>query len=183
MRAGSWLGLAVVVLAVGCESSTPVAQRVEQVPPAAEAPPATPNATAPSPSSYAPSGETNPYPAPPQANTTGEAPPAEPAPTEQAPVREVAQPGVGVRGDTLDHGIIQGPAKAYFQVRERAAFLQIEQALNLYRGLEGRLPQSHDEFMEKVIQANGIQLPELPAGSRYVWDAEKGELMVERPRP
>ena len=38
------------------------------------------------------------------------------------------------------------------------------------------------EFMEKVIQANQIQLPELAAGSKYVWDPEKGELMVERPQ-
>ncbi len=193
MRADRWLGFALMALFVGCEAA-PSSSAPEQ----AATPPAETAATdsvatatdpaATTPSSYAPTGETNPYSAPPVVEESADSPPAEPSPLEQPPaeqptVREVAEPGVGVRGATLEHNIIQGPAKAYFQVRERTAFLQVEQALNLFRGLEGRLPQSHEEFMEKVIQANGIQLPELPAGARYVWDPQKGELMVERPRP
>ncbi len=93
-----------------------------------------------------------------------------------------AEVGVGAKGQNLQEGIITTPAKAYFQVRERLIFQQVDHALNLYRATEGRLPQTHDEFMQKVIQANQIRLPELPDGSRYVWDPAKGELMVERPR-
>jgi hypothetical protein len=104
-------------------------------------------------------------------------------PPSQQPIREKAEVGVGVRGDRIESGgIYTTPAKAYFTVRERLTFLQVEQALQFFRGAEGRAPQSNDEFMQKVIQANQIQLPELPPGSRYVWDPQKGELMVERQR-
>ena len=102
-----------------------------------------------------------------------------PAVTEE-PAREKAEVGVGVKGQGLSEGIITTPAKAYFKTRERLQFLQVEQALSLYKATEGRLPQSHEEFMEKVIKPNNINLPQLPAGSRYVWDPEKGELMVEK---
>ena len=114
---------------------------------------------------------------------------ADPAPAEtispapgvtEEPVREKAEVGVGVKGQGLSEGVITTPAKAFFRTRERLTFVQVEQALNLYKATEGRLPQSHEEFMEKVINPNQITLPQLPAGSRYVWDPEKGELMVEK---
>ncbi|MBW3601036.1 MAG: hypothetical protein KY475_27685 [Planctomycetes bacterium] len=108
-----------------------------------------------------------------------EAAPVEPSVTEE-PVREKAEVGVGVKGQNLREGVITTPAKTFFRVQERLIFQQVEQALQLYKATEGRLPQSHDEFMQKVIQPNRIQLPELPAGARYVWDPQKGELMVER---
>ncbi len=47
--------------------------------------------------------------------------------------------------------------------------------------LNGRKPNSHEEFMEKIIKEGKINLPELPAGQRYVYDPEQGQLMVERP--
>ena len=119
----------------------------------------------------------------PGVNPAAAPPPALDQPAAQQPIREKAEAGVGVRGDKIQSGgLYTTPAKAYFQVRERLTFLQVDQAIQFFRGAEGRLPQSHDEFMQKVIQANQIQLPELPAGSRYVWDPQKGELLVERPR-
>ncbi len=36
--------------------------------------------------------------------------------------------------------------------------------------------------MENIIKANGIALPELPAGQKYVFDPEQAQLMVERPQ-
>ncbi len=99
--------------------------------------------------------------------------------------RVKAEKGVGIKGRSLDEhqGMLVTPAKAYFSVRERVVFeIQIPDALNKYKALNGNGPKSHDEFMAQIIDANQIQLPELPAGQRYVYDPEKDELMVERPR-
>jgi hypothetical protein len=96
-----------------------------------------------------------------------------------------AQVGVGAQGRSLDNesGIIVTPAKTYFTVREKAVFqIQIPQALQLFQGLEGRKPKSHDEFMSRIVEANNIQLPRLPDGQRYEYDPQSGELMVVRPR-
>jgi len=111
---------------------------------------------------------------------------AEPAPAEPpADMERVkAERGVGVKGRSLDEhqGMLVTPAKAYFSVRERAVFdIQVPEALKLFKATHGNGPRSHDEFMAQIIEANQIQLPELAAGQRYVYDPEKEELQVERP--
>jgi hypothetical protein len=35
--------------------------------------------------------------------------------------------------------------------------------------------------MEKVIKKNGIQLPTLPPGHKYIYDPKEEQLMVIRP--
>lgn len=95
-----------------------------------------------------------------------------------------AQPGVAKQGRSLDNesGVLVQPAKSLFAVRERAVFnIQIPQAMQLFEATEGRGPQSHDEFMSKIIAANNINLPQLPAGQRYLYDPAQKELLVERP--
>ena len=47
---------------------------------------------------------------------------------------------------------------------------------------EGRNPESHEEFMEKIVKFNQIKLPELPPGHKYVYDPATEQLMVERPK-
>ncbi len=184
MRAMTWIALAGLVAIAGCEE--PVATRE---PAQASSDVSTPAANSNAPTVYPGGVVTDAYNAPPASAANPAAAPAAPQPEQaqppasQPPLMEKAEAGVGVKGDTLEYNTIQAPAKAYFQIREKAAFLQVDQAINLYRGLEGRLPQSTEEFMEKIIRANNIQLPELAPGSRYVWDVEKGELMVERPQP
>jgi hypothetical protein len=56
--------------------------------------------------------------------------------------------------------------------------------MDVYKALDpnGRGPKTHEEFMEKIIRANDIKLPELPSGHRYVYDPVQGELLVEQPR-
>ena len=54
--------------------------------------------------------------------------------------------------------------------------------MQLYKASNGYLPKSHEIFWKEIIEANSIQLPELPEGERYAYDPEQGELMVERPR-
>ncbi len=99
--------------------------------------------------------------------------------------RVKAEQGVGLKGRSLDEheGVMVTPAKVYFNVREKVIFnIRIPDALNKYKALNGNAPKSHDEFMTQIIEANLIQLPELPAGQRYVYDPQQEELMVERPR-
>lgn len=100
--------------------------------------------------------------------------------------RVVAEVGVGQKGRRLDQDhvvdAIAAPAKKLFDIKEKAAFeFQVAPAMNYFKALEGRAPKSHEEFMEKIIEANNIQLPELPPGQKYVYDPATEQLMVERP--
>lgn len=109
-----------------------------------------------------------------------------PAPAVSAPTESVkAQVGVGAKGRSLDNEtgvgkMVSAPVSAFFAVKERVAFdIKIPQALALFRASEGRFPKSHDEFMTKIVKANQIKLPELPAGMVYRFDTERGELWVD----
>ncbi|MEE3372213.1 MAG: hypothetical protein VX346_22960 [Planctomycetota bacterium] len=98
--------------------------------------------------------------------------------------RVVAGVGVGRRSRSLDKrsGPVVEPLKSLVATKERLAFdVQLKQAMNLYQATHGRLPQSHDEFMTQIVAFNKIKLPALPAGHKYLFDPQRGELMVERP--
>ena len=112
-----------------------------------------------------------------------------PAPQAAAPAppmeRVVAEAGVGKKGQSLknDTGMVVEPVKQLIRFEQKAVFdIQIKQALELYKGSTGEYPKTHEEFMENVIKANSIQLPELPAGQKYIFDPEQAQLMVERPQ-
>jgi len=109
------------------------------------------------------------------------------APVAPAPATQQVQAGVGVgqAGRSLDQyeGVTVTPVKSLFATRERLVFeVQIPQALQLFNATEGRNPKSHEEFMEKIVKANQIQLPELPPNNRYIYDPKTNELMVEQPK-
>jgi RNase P/RNase MRP subunit p29 len=94
--------------------------------------------------------------------------------------------GVGLKGRSLDgyKGAVVTPAKAYFAVREKTVFqIQIPHAMQLFKAENGEGPKSHDEFMEKIVKANGIKLPELPPGQIYQYQPDTEELMVIKPAP
>ena len=107
----------------------------------------------------------------------------------QEPVMErvKAEVGVGQSGRSLDNEtgvarMISEPARAYFSVAERTVFdIQIPQAMQLFKAMEGRSPNSHDEFMTKIVRANSIQLPKLAEGQKYIFEPSTSELMVEQP--
>jgi hypothetical protein len=108
-----------------------------------------------------------------------------PPPSHSNPqtVVQKAEMGVGQKGRDYGTGPVAKPAAAYFAARERIAFdIQIPHAMNLFKSVEGRTPKSHEEFMEKIVRANQIQLPKLPEGHRYVYDPKQEQLMVERPK-
>ncbi len=120
------------------------------------------------------------------------APPSPPMPVQPMPTPTPPPPGttdvkaeagVGVRGQGYEPGFITTPIRAYFRVRERVAFdVQIPHAMQLYKATNGQAPQSHEQFMQDIIQANSIRLPELPPGEQYIYDPATEQLMVRSPR-
>jgi hypothetical protein len=105
-------------------------------------------------------------------------PPAPPTTEKKAEV------GVGKKGRGYGKGVIVTPVASLFAVRERLVFeVTIPEAMKLFKAMEDRAPKSHEEFMEKIIKANNIHLPELPEGDRYKYDPKTEQLMVESPVP
>lgn len=104
------------------------------------------------------------------------------APQQPNMVQEKAQAGVTGKGAYGGPGIVTTPISTYFQIKEQLIFGQVQQAIEIYKATNGAKPKSQEEFMRDVIQANMIRLPELPAGHKYVYDPQKGELMVEHPQ-
>ena len=89
----------------------------------------------------------------------------EPTPPLQNMEARKAQVGVGEKGsklradDSTMGKMMTSSARAYFDVREKAVFeIQVPQALSLYRAQDsfGKGPQSHEEFMEKIIRCGQI---------------------------
>ncbi len=60
---------------------------------------------------------------------------------------------------------------------------QIPQAMREFKAANKRAPKDNDEFMEKIIKAHIIQLPELPPGERYIYDPKTEQLTVESSKP
>jgi hypothetical protein len=112
------------------------------------------------------------------------APPAAVPTVEPTGERITAKAGVGKKGQSLQEhtGVLVEPLKAFIRVEQRKVFeIQIPQALSLFQASEGRKPKSHEEFMTKIVAPNNIKLPTLPEGETYVYDPERGELMVQKP--
>ncbi len=107
------------------------------------------------------------------------------APAAQSPEETVlARRGVGKQGKGLEgqEGMFVTPVKILFETRQRVVFeIQIPQALALYQAEHGHWPKTEEEFMDKIVKFNGLELPELPVGHEYVYDPDQGQLMVRRP--
>ena len=125
--------------------------------------------------------------APVPAATAGSPPPAPVpppvTPPPAAPVQEKASEDLtkkGIAAKDIGKGVLATPTSTYLRIQDRAIFLNLEHAMNLYKGEHGELPKTHDDFMRDIVQANNINLPELPDDSKYVYLPDKGELMIER---
>lgn len=75
---------------------------------------------------------------------------------------------------------VTAPLSAYGPMVESIAKTQITSALGIFNATEGRYPNSHEEFLERIIKENNIKLPVLPFKGRYMYDVEKHELVVVR---
>ena len=99
-------------------------------------------------------------------------------------VAQKAVAGVGKKGQSLQgkEGVAKitaTPLAAMANVEQKVQLeIKLTQALRLFQASEGRLPSSHQEFMDKIVKPNRIQLPELPPGAVYRFNVEKGELWV-----
>lgn len=97
-------------------------------------------------------------------------------------VAGVGATGKGEYGVTSEEpmSIITVPISTYFKAQERAVFdMQIPQAMNLFNGAEGRYPNSEQEFFQRIINDNQIQLPKLPEGDSYFYDVPSHTLMIK----
>jgi hypothetical protein len=96
---------------------------------------------------------------------------------------EKAQVGSGDKGRGYGGGIIGTPVSTYFAARERIMFeIQIPEFLRAYKfEHDFKGPKTNEEYMEKVIKKNGVQLPTLPPGHSYIYDPKEEQLMVIRP--
>ena len=120
------------------------------------------------------------------ANDTAEAGDPEEAaapktPPPAAPMKK-AEVGVGKKGHYGGQGIIKTPVSVYFRAAERIIFnVEIPNNMKLYKAMNNNKgPATHEEFMEKIIKAGQIDLPDLPAGERYIYDPKKEELFIEQ---
>ena len=73
---------------------------------------------------------------------------------------------------------ITAPLEAYGPLKIQVAGLGIQQAVEMFRATEGRYPNDHQEFMQKVVTANRIRLPEPAPGQRYEYDVANHKLVV-----
>jgi hypothetical protein len=78
---------------------------------------------------------------------------------------------------------VTGALEAYEPIVQKLAGLGIDHAVGLFQAEEGRYPNSYDEFMTRIIKANNIQLPGLPAGLEYQYDVENHKLKIVRTAP
>lgn len=107
-------------------------------------------------------------------------PPKEETVVEVGKVAGVGATGKGQYTET-EKAIVPGAAamSSFYAMKERLAYnVQVKQALDLFEASEGRKPNSHEEFEEKILKANNLTLPELPEGSRYEYDPATGDLIV-----
>lgn len=101
----------------------------------------------------------------PPAATVEATPKAEPAAPERVEMSKPVNSSTGT-------GYLGGIASGYRHARERIEDLPVQQAIQFFWASEGRYPKSHEEFMEKVIKANQMTLPEIEEGYKYEYDPE-----------
>lgn len=77
----------------------------------------------------------------------------------------------------VDDPILAGP-QAYRPMIEQISKTQVAHALELYRATNDRYPETYDEFMNEIIKANDIRLPQLPAHLEYQYDVANHRLEV-----
>ncbi len=72
-------------------------------------------------------------------------------------------------------------AAAYRTSVGKIAKMKVKMDMDQYEALNGKKPETYEEFMEVIIKkgrADGIQLPMLPYYQEYAYDAKNKELVV-----
>ncbi len=83
-----------------------------------------------------------------------------------------------VRGKKMKSGgMLQTTLKAGVVAEQKLNMIQWRQALDLYAAMNNLdYPKTHEEFMEKVIEANGITLEPLLEPYEYIYNPEESDL-------
>jgi chemotaxis protein histidine kinase CheA len=90
-------------------------------------------------------------------------------------------------GDLQRKNTVEGPLQYYGAISnariiaiDRALGWQIKSALDAYVNGEndGKYPKTTEEFMEKVIKPNSIELPELEPNQEFFYDPQDNELKI-----
>ena len=97
-------------------------------------------------------------------------------------VLEEIQIDSGEQGRGYDEGVVSTPLKALWSAKAQLAFGMVRKAMDIYKAGEGHAPKTYQEFMDRIINENHIQLPTLPPGQRYVYDPQKEKLLLEKPK-
>ena len=72
-------------------------------------------------------------------------------------------------------------ADAYRTSVAQIAKMKVKMDMDQYEAINGKYPETYEEFMEQIIKkgrADGIQLPMLPYYQEYGYDPDKKELVV-----
>lgn len=85
------------------------------------------------------------------------------------------------QGNLPYDGPVSGAMNVLANTMERVPKLQIQSAVEIFKANEDRYPNSHEEFMTRIIKENNIQLPVLPAGKKFQYDVANHELVVVEP--
>lgn len=165
----TWIVALLVAACVGCETKpTPTAPSARETKP--------PPAPEPQPPQFAPPPD--PAARPPRDQASDE----KRKPAEVEMVRVPARAGVTGKGQ-YDPTIVGTPLTAHFSLKEQLMFdVAIPKALELFEQTRNRKVASQQEFMTEIIGKSNLRLPPLPPQYRYVYDPQRGELMVEMPR-
>jgi len=75
---------------------------------------------------------------------------------------------------------ITGPLAVLKNAQLQIPQIAIEHAVNLFQASEGRFPESHAEFMQRIITENQIRLPQLSADLTYEYDVQNHRLVIVR---
>ena len=67
---------------------------------------------------------------------------------------------------------------AYVAIVGRNSMLNMQHAVDLWQAENGRYPKDYNEFMEVIIKANNIALPQLPYHQEYGYDEKEHKLII-----
>ncbi|MGL4514283.1 MAG: hypothetical protein ACRCT8_14440 [Lacipirellulaceae bacterium] len=87
------------------------------------------------------------------------------------------------RGDKIKGGdYLAVTVRGGIRAEQKIKLATVTHALALYNATEGRGPKSHEEFMEKVVKFNQIELEPLQEPYEYWFNAEE-QLLMKRVKP
>ncbi len=70
------------------------------------------------------------------------------------------------------------PGNAYVTMIGQTSILNMQHAMDLYHAENDHYPRNYDEFINEIIKANNIALPQLPYYQKYGYDEKEHKLVI-----